>query len=995
MEASIKSSPSSNSSKATILFLGANPTDSVRLRLDEEIRGIGEGLRRASQRDFFYLEQRWAVRSRDLYRALLDTSPKVVHFSGHGSGLPGIVLEDDQGQSVLASTESLTNLFRLFSSKGVECIVLNACFSEFQAKAIGQNIPYVIGMSDEILDANSIDFAVAFYDAIAAGESYDFAFELACGYLQISSGDACKLPVFFKDGIEVQEAGSSLQIDNDEIEALKAKKIRLKELEKAVEIIGGLSQCSSKVLEEILSLRKDVENFEDNLLSGEQFIEEEASSVIPAPIRFISRLKEQQRIEECLGSKENWVRIIVLQGMGGTGKTALAAEVARKVSGGKLFKKVIWASANEASLNLPDLLDIILRNIGHRSDQLTNSQKQAKVSELFRKDSYLLVIDSFERIGDRDIDRFIAEYIFPPSKVLITTRYIWPPETSSVIPLGGLSLIQTRRMLEETTESQGLEYSFQDDEIQTIHDITTGLPLAIKLIVGQFSRGIPLSSVVNNLAQLSQEAHQRSVGQESWVSNMFDNLFGASWGLLNEYSQRILLSMTFFAAPASEEAIQVISDTPKERFKSQIDELINSALIQPSKDPMGGGALRHSIHPLTRSYLEIRINQDGILREAIYRRAVDHFISLMEELGKPGLELSSYNQLEQDLPNCLAAFEWSKNQRRTDSAARIVDSLNHFLFERGFWNTRILICNSASNLDQDISSSRDYEATWRQAFAAGWVYSRQNSYEEAQTCLEKAESCVESISEENVYSKFYQAKNLQLKALIIHGKAVEVYKNSLILAEGTQQAEDLFAQANNHHNNARTLLKEYMRNGGSRWTFEDPDYSIALIDSNQGDVFVDMGHWRSSTGSDDESRQYFESAQHLYSQVLENAQKSQWPNKDALVAFSAANLGHVEIWLQEKPLEEIRNRFDVALKSAESISRIHTIAWCYRGYGLLEQKAAQHEAAIRKREERLKESQNFLNQALTLFESIGRRERVNETKHSLREVEAMINTLQN
>ena len=98
-------------SMKTILILAANPKNSSPLRLDEEMREISEGLRRSQKRDQFKLEQRWAVRTSDLRRALLDTEPQIVHFCGHGSGDEGLVIEDEAGKSKLVSTTALANLF--------------------------------------------------------------------------------------------------------------------------------------------------------------------------------------------------------------------------------------------------------------------------------------------------------------------------------------------------------------------------------------------------------------------------------------------------------------------------------------------------------------------------------------------------------------------------------------------------------------------------------------------------------------------------------------------------------------------------------------------------------------------------------------------------------------------------------------------------------------------------------------------------------------------
>lgn len=85
---------------------------------------------------------------------MLDYKPQIVHFSGHGAGYNGLILEDETGNLKLVNTEALANLFKLFS--GIECIVLNACYSEAQATAIVQYVPYVVGMNKAIGDTAAI-----------------------------------------------------------------------------------------------------------------------------------------------------------------------------------------------------------------------------------------------------------------------------------------------------------------------------------------------------------------------------------------------------------------------------------------------------------------------------------------------------------------------------------------------------------------------------------------------------------------------------------------------------------------------------------------------------------------------------------------------------------------------------------------------------------------------------------------------------------------------
>lgn len=163
--------------KKTILFLAANPKNSTPLDLTREVKQIEEGLKRSQKRDKFLLEQVWAVTPGDVQRAMLDFKPQIVHFSGHGMGENGLVLENEVGQAQFARSAALADLFDLFSDK-VECVVLNACYSEVQAVAIAHHIPYVVGMNQAVGDRAARVFAVGFYDALGAGESFDFAYKL-------------------------------------------------------------------------------------------------------------------------------------------------------------------------------------------------------------------------------------------------------------------------------------------------------------------------------------------------------------------------------------------------------------------------------------------------------------------------------------------------------------------------------------------------------------------------------------------------------------------------------------------------------------------------------------------------------------------------------------------------------------------------------------------------------------------------------------------------
>lgn len=170
--------------KVKILFLAADPSDATRLRLGQELRDIRENLQLSKQRDCFSLESRESVRPKDITQSILDVEPQIVHFSGHGLTTGELCFENISGKVQPVLPEALANLFELVANQ-INCVVLNACYSETQAKAIAKHIPFVIGMTQAIGDKAAITFAVGFYKAMGAGRSLRDAYKFACVEIQL------------------------------------------------------------------------------------------------------------------------------------------------------------------------------------------------------------------------------------------------------------------------------------------------------------------------------------------------------------------------------------------------------------------------------------------------------------------------------------------------------------------------------------------------------------------------------------------------------------------------------------------------------------------------------------------------------------------------------------------------------------------------------------------------------------------------------------------
>jgi CHAT domain len=157
-----------------ILFVGANSTRAP-LDLEREVSRIEQDLRMARERDALEFRHVGAVTSDTLMQAMLDEAPTIVHFAGHGEA-DGILLRDEVGNPRLVTGDALASLFALFKDT-VKCVVLNACWSEAQARAIRRHVPHVIGTRAGIADEAALAFSAGFYKAIGAGRDVPFAFE--------------------------------------------------------------------------------------------------------------------------------------------------------------------------------------------------------------------------------------------------------------------------------------------------------------------------------------------------------------------------------------------------------------------------------------------------------------------------------------------------------------------------------------------------------------------------------------------------------------------------------------------------------------------------------------------------------------------------------------------------------------------------------------------------------------------------------------------------
>lgn len=196
--------PSTTFERYKILMLTSNPSGTAELQLNKEHSYISRQIQNASDPARFPIKPKQAVTLSTFSESIYDEQPVIVHFSGHGErdgrqveqtlrrGLgieeeapigdnTGIILTSEDGREpFFVPTEVIRRIFRTMIHRHaipIQAVVFNSCYSEEQATALADLVPYVIGTSWSIRDEAAIAFASGFYSFFTRTEDFEAAWD--------------------------------------------------------------------------------------------------------------------------------------------------------------------------------------------------------------------------------------------------------------------------------------------------------------------------------------------------------------------------------------------------------------------------------------------------------------------------------------------------------------------------------------------------------------------------------------------------------------------------------------------------------------------------------------------------------------------------------------------------------------------------------------------------------------------------------------------------
>ncbi len=829
-----------NSAMKKILILAANPTNTNQLRLDEEVREIEKSHKQATNREEVEIISKWAVRVDDLRRELLYHKPNVVHFCGHGEGDDGLVLEDKNGQMQLVSNESLGDLFKLFKND-LDCVVLNACYSQVQAEAIHQHINCVIGMNRVIGDKAAIEFTTGFYDGLFNGRNYQDSFEFGKNAIDLASIPESQTPQ-----IKIKDSSQRL-LDQNFIDS-KLKK----EAEKAwqTQIHDGTAYIAETI----------------NINPQADKPIESVKNLPPGTNKFVGRSLELLEIHSLLYEQQNIVAISAIAGMGGIGKTELAIKYAHQhendYPGG-----ICWLNARDGNL-ATEILQFAQSYLKLKVPQkdyqgnLLNIEQQVAWCWQNWQPSQGLVLVIFDDVSNKEN---WSAYLPNNSRfgVLITTRL---QSFDIDIKKIALNVFSPDEALEIFINMVGSRKVNRELEMaRKICGWVGYLPLGVELAGRYIANKPPHLTLAKTLAQLKQQQPQQE-GENTLIQTQrsVKTAFELSYLELDEQTQKIAAILSLFAEKIFVwEWVESIANSLNwdgDNTDIALEQLYQRHLVSSSEE---SDIYYYQIHPLIHKFLQENLEEFARVNE--FKQA---FISVFIEIAQsipysPTLEF--INSVKKAIPHLTEIAENLTDVVSDENLFWAFTGLTRFYEGQGLYALAEPWCQRCvSAVKLRLGENHPLYVSSLNNLAA--LYSCQGRYEQAQPLSIQALELRKQLLGENhsdyafILSNLatiyhYQGKYEQAQPLYI--QALELYKqlfreNHPDYAISLDNLAALY-QCQGRYKQAQPLLIQALELRKQLLGENHPDYAISL--NNLAALYY--------------SQRKYKQAQPLYIQALE------------------------------------------------------------------------------------------------------------------------------
>lgn len=300
--------------------------------------------------------------------------------------------------------------------------------------------------------------------------------------------------------------------------------------------------------------------------------------------------------------------LVMLDGIGGIGKSSLADALLRALIAQDSFASIAWISAQRQYFHLDGRLRQVPRpalTVDGFIDELTalllatdsrglsQPQKVAALQSCLAQAAHLVVLDNLEAMADAELLLTRLQRLAGQSRFLLLSRHSYYAEPGIYhLRLPELSETDALHLLRQEARLRNLPALAEatNAALLPVYATIGGHPLALRLIVGM-AHVHPLETILADLAAARGEN----------IETLYTYVYWHAWNCLDEPCRQALLAMPLINEAGGDlDLIQQISQLPPIALRQALTTLVNLNLVDSRGDLL---RRRYTIHNLTRSFL--------------------------------------------------------------------------------------------------------------------------------------------------------------------------------------------------------------------------------------------------------------------------------------------------------------------------------------------------------------------------------------------------------
>lgn len=387
---------------------------------------------------------------------------------------------------------------------------------------------------------------------------------------------------------------------------------------------------------------------------------------------FIGRRAETANLRDALPAN----RLVTLTGAGGAGKTRLAVHVAAQVAGD--YDDGVWY-VDLAPVTNPDAVPVTAARALDLPDHPGRSTIETLLS-FVRDRRMLLVLDNCEHVLDASAGLITAMLGAGPGiTMLATSREPLAVPGEAVWQVPSLSLgDEAVELFADRARLARTDFAVTEENAATVSQIChrlDGMPLAIEFAAARV-RALSLAEILDSLHdrfRLLTGSARMAVRRQQTLRASVD----WSHALLSEPERVLFRRLAVFLGGFDLEAARAVAATDvAERYQvlDQLSLLVDKSLVVAEN---GGGPTRYRLLETVRQYALEKLGESGE-GDDVRSRHRDHYAALASQLDTPRSlwgKQRRFDDVDRDIDNVRAAFEWSHENSDIGIAATIASSL--------------------------------------------------------------------------------------------------------------------------------------------------------------------------------------------------------------------------------------------------------------------------------------------------------------------------------